>query len=186
MRLKLVPLDTKIDFFRIWKATFSISILLMVLSLVAFFSMGLNFGIDFRGGTSIRTEAEQPVDVGAYRSALADLGLGDVAITEVFDPSFGPDQNVAMVRIQAQDEEEAVTPQTIGEIRTALQAVDETLTFASVESVGPKVSGELIQSAIIAVTLSLAGILVYIWLRFEWQFSLGAVAALTHDVVLTL
>jgi preprotein translocase subunit SecF len=148
--------------------------------------IGLSFGIDFRGGTSIRTEAVQPVDVGAYRGAIAPLGLGDVAITEVFDPTFGPEQNVAMIRIQAQEGQESVSPEVVAQIAAALQALDPSLRFTAVESVGPKVSGELIQGAIIAVSMALLAILFYVWVRFEWQFSIGAVAALVHDVVLTI
>ena len=185
-RLKLVPQDTSVDFFRFWRYTFGGSVVAMVLSLLVFAIVGLNFGIDFRGGTSIRTEATQPVDVGAYRNAIAPLGLGDVAITEVFDPTFRPDQNVAMVRIQAQEGQESVTPEVVAQVQSALQELDETLRFTSVESVGPKVSGELIRSAIIAVTMALAAVLFYVWIRFEWQFSVGAVAALVHDVVLTI
>ncbi len=109
-----------------------------------------------------------------------------MSITEVFDPSFAEDEHVAMIRIQAQDGQESVTEQVITKIETALKAVDPTITFPLVESVGPKVSGELIQTAIIAVAASLAAILFYIWLRFEWQFSVGAVAALAHDVILTI
>ncbi|MGP9790030.1 protein translocase subunit SecF [Roseinatronobacter sp. NSM] len=186
MRLKLVPQDTTIDFFRYWKVTFGASLIAMLISVIAFFAMGLNFGIDFRGGTSIRTEAQAPVDIAAYRGAIAGLGFGDIAITEVFDPAFAADRNVAMVRIQAQEGVEAITPEQIGAVRDALQALDPTLSFAAVDSVGPKVSGELIQSAVISVVLALAAVLFYIWLRFEWQFSVGAVAALVHDVVLTI
>jgi preprotein translocase subunit SecF len=166
--------------------TFGASVVAMVASLVIWLVMGLNFGIDFLGGTTIRTESTQAVDVGAYRDALGPLGLGDVAITEVFDPTFAPDQNVSQIRIQAQPGAESVTPETIEAVRAALQAVDPSITFPSVESVGPKVSGELIVTALIAVSASLAAILFYIWLRFEWQFSVGAIAALIHDVVLTI
>jgi preprotein translocase subunit SecF len=113
MRLHLVPQDTKWDFLRWGPAALGLSGVLMAVSVVLFFVMGLNYGIDFRGGTTIRTESAQTVDVGAYRDALAPLGLGDVSITEVFDPGFGPDRNVAMVRIQAQEGAEAVTPETI-------------------------------------------------------------------------
>ena len=186
MRLRLVPKETSIDFFRFWKGTFGASMAAMILSIVLFAVIGLNFGIDFRGGTTIRTESTQTVDVGAYRDAITPLGLGDVSITEVFDPTFGPEQNVAMVRIQAQEGEESVSVEVINAVEAALQAVDPSITFPSVESVGPKVSGELVRTAIIAVALAIAAVLVYIWLRFEWQFSLGAVAALVHDVVLTI
>ena len=186
MRLRLVPEKTNFDFFRFRTVTMGLSIVAMIASLVLWLTVGLNFGIDFRGGTSIRTEATQPVDVGAYREAVGQLGLGDVSIIEVLDPSFGPEQNVTMVRIQAQEGQESVTADTLDEVEAALKSVDDSLEFTSVESVGPKVSGELIQTAIIAVTAALAAILFYIWLRFEWQFSVGAVAALFHDVILTI
>ena len=186
MRLKLVPQDTAINFLGSWRYTFGASVVAMVLALMAFLMIGLNFGIDFRGGTSIRTEASQPVDVGAYRDAITPLGLGDVAISEVFDPTFGADRNVALVRIQTQEGAESVSPEIVAEVERVLQAVDASLRISSVDSVGPKVSAELVQSAILAVVAALAAVLIYIWLRFEWQFALGAVAALVHDVVLTI
>ena len=186
MRLKLVPENTSYDFFKYQRLTFGASAVAMVLSLVVWLTMGLNFGIDFRGGTTIRTQSTEAVDIAAYRDAIAPLGLGDVAISEVFDASFGEDQNVAMLRIQAQNEEESITPETVAAVEAALREVDPSVTFQSVESVGPKVSGELVQTAILAVLTSLGAILVYIWLRFEWQFSVGAVAALFHDVILTI
>ena len=108
MRLRLVPKETQWDFFRYWKMTFGASMAAMVGSILIFLIVGLNFGIDFRGGTTIRTESTQAVDVGAYRDAITPLGLGDVSITEVFDPTFGPDENVAMIRIQAQEGDESV------------------------------------------------------------------------------
>jgi preprotein translocase subunit SecF len=186
MRLRLVPQETNIDFFKYARLTFGGAVVAMVLSIGIWLAMGLNFGIDFLGGTTIRTQSAVAVDVAQYRAALAPLDLGDVAITEVFDPTFGPDENVAMIRIQAQDGAEAVTPATIAAVEAALVAMVPDISFPSVESVGPKVSGELIQTAIIAVLASLAAILVYIWLRFEWQFSVGAVTALIHDVILTI
>ncbi len=186
MRLRLVPDVTKIDFFAQARLTFGASVVAVILSIVVFFLIGLNYGIDFRGGTTIRTESAQPVDVGAYRAAIAPLDLGDVSITEVFDATFADNQNVAMVRIEAQDGEEAITPETIQAVEATLQGVDPSITFPSVESVGPKVSGELIQKAVISVLLATLAILIYIWLRFEWQFAVGAVAALVHDVALTI
>lgn len=185
-RLKLVPEHTTIDFFKAQKITFGISTLLAILSVVVLFMNGLNFGIDFRGGTTIRTESAQPVDVAAYRAALSGMDLGDVAITEVFDPGFRADQNVAQVRIGAQDGVEAVSPDTIRAVEAALQTVDPSISFPSVESVGPKVSGELIQTAIYAVLASLIAISIYIWLRFEWQFAVGAIISLIHDVLITM
>lgn len=186
MRLKLVPAETNWDFFSRWKIWLGISALLVVVAFASFALQGLNYGIDFRGGTTIRTESAQPVDVGSYRDALAALELGDVVISEVFDPTFGPDQNVAMVRIQAQEGQEAVSADVIETARVALADVAPDIKFVSVESVGPKVSGELIRTAAIAVVLAIGAVLIYIWLRFEWQFALGAVTALVHDVVLTI
>jgi len=186
MRLKLVPTTTNWDFFSKWKMWLGISAALIVVSLASFALQGLNYGIDFRGGTTVRTESTQPVDVAAYRDALASLGLGDISITEVFDPNFREDQHVAMVRIEAQEGAESVTVETIGVVQDALRGIDPGMQFPSVESVGPKVSGELIQTAAIAVILAIAAVLFYIWLRFEWQFAVGAVLALVHDVVLTL
>lgn len=186
MRLKLVRDNTSIDFFakaRIW---LGISLVMMVVALGSFLIQGLNYGIDFQGGTSIRTQSEVVVDVASYRAALVPLELGDVSITEVFDPSFEANQNVAMVRIQAQAGEESVTNETITAVQDALRGVSPNITFPSVESVGPKVSGELIQTAFVAVALAVVAILLYIWIRFEWQFAVGAVLALTHDVALTI
>jgi preprotein translocase SecF subunit len=185
-RLRLVPEKTNINFFAIQWATFGTSIFMMVASVVLIFTMGLNFGIDFRGGTTIRTESTTPVDVGAYREALSTIDAGDVSITEVFDPSFRDDQHVAMVRLSAREGEESVTPEVIAEVEAALQAIDPAITFPSVESVGPKVSQELITSALLAVLAGAAGILFYVWVRFEWQFAVGTVAALVHDVLVTV
>ena len=186
MRLKLVPTITNYDFFsRSW-VWFGISGILMVVALVSYLLQGLNFGIDFRGGTTIRTESTNEINVATYRDALAPLDLGDIIISEVFDPTFDVDQHVAMIRIQAQDGEEAVTSQMTRDAFDALSTVDATIKFVSVESVGPKVSGELIQTAVIAVILAISAVLFYIWLRFEWQFAVGAVLALVHDVLLTI
>jgi preprotein translocase subunit SecF len=186
MRLRLVPKDTNYDFFSRSKLWLGFSALLMIASVLSFLSQGLNFGIDFRGGTTLRTDSAQPVDVAAYRGALQQLNLGDVTITEVFDPNFRDDQNVTMIRIQAQDGQEAISSEIVEAARAALSVVAPDIVFVSVESVGPKVSGELIQTAVIAVVLAIGAVLVYIWLRFEWQFAIGAVAALVHDVLLTI
>jgi preprotein translocase subunit SecF len=185
-RLRLVPEKTNINFFAIQWVTFGASIFMMLASLVLVFTVGLNFGIDFRGGTTIRTESTSPVDVAAYREALSTLELGDVSISEVFDPSFRPDQHVSMIRISARDGEEAVTPELIAEVEMALETVDPSISFPAVESVGPKVSQELITSALLAVIAGAVGILFYVWVRFEWQFAVGTVAALIHDVLVTV
>ena len=186
MRLKLVPKNTSWNFFSRSKLWISISIILVVLSLISFFVQNLNFGIDFRGGTSIRTESSEPVNVAAYRNALSSLDLGDITISEVFDPNFEDDQNVAMIRIQAQPGQEAATSKLVENSLQKLKGVSKDIKFVSVESVGPKVSGELIRTAIIAVILAISAVLFYIWIRFEWQFAVGAISALIHDVILTI
>lgn len=185
-RLRLVPEKTNINFFRLQWVTFGISIAAMVASVILILTMGLNFGIDFRGGTTIRTESSTVVDVGAYRDALSGIDAGDVSITEVFDPSFREDQHVAMVRLSAREGDKSVTPEVIADVEEALRKIDPAITFPSVESVGPKVSSELITSAILAVVSGAAGILLYVWFRFEWQFAVGTVAALVHDVLVTV
>lgn len=186
MRLRLVPKETNWDFFGHPKLWLGVSVVLILLSIASFMVQGLNYGIDFRGGTTIRTQSATVINIADYRDALVPLDLGDVTITEVFDPQFRDDQKVAMIRIQAQDGEESVTADVTARIEAALQVVVPDIEFVSVESVGPKVSGELIQTAVIAVVLAIAAVLVYIWLRFEWQFAVGAVAALVHDVLLTI
>jgi len=184
--MRWVPDNTNIDFFKVAKITFGGSVVALVASIIITLIMGLNFGIDFRGGTTIRTESSQPIDIATYRAALTPLNLGDVSISEVFDVSFGPDRNVAEVRIQAQGGDEAVTIEMITAVKEALKAVDPNMQFPSVESVGPKVSGELIWSAVLAVTVSTLAITFYVWLRFEWQFAVGALVSLVHDVGITI
>ncbi len=186
MRLRLAPEKTNIDFFRLQWITFGGSAVLTVVAILLWIFMGLNFGIDFKGGTTIRTESTQKVDVGEYRQALSGMALSDVVITEVFDPTFGPEKNVALVRIAPLEGIEAITPEGIAAVETALRQVDPAMTFPSVESVGPKVSGELVWTAVMAMIAATFGILLYIWLRFEWQFAVGAVLALVHDVFITI
>ena len=185
MRLKLVPDNIKINFFQSTRLTFGASVLAMVISIFLFFFNGLNLGIDFLGGTTIRTDAQTSVDVGAYRSALKPLDLGDETVTEIFDVTK-PDLNAAQIRFEAQSGEEAATVEVIRAVKAALLSLDETITFPQVESVGPEVSGELVQAAITAVLAAIGAVLFYIWLRFEWQFSVGAIAALVHDIVITI
>lgn len=185
-RLRLVPVKTNIDFFSLQWVTFGASVVAVVLSLLSVAVLGLNYGVDFKGGTTIRAETTMEPDLAAYRAALEALELGDVTITEVFDPAFRADQHVTMIRISAQEGDEAVSADTITLTETALQQVDAEVKFTAVESVGPKVSNELIWKALLAVAAGAAGIWIYVWLRFEWQFAVGTVAALIHDVVVTV
>ena len=186
MRLKLVKENTEFNFFKRWKVWIGLSAILIVFSIVSTMILGLNFGIDFKGGTTIRAESGQSIEVGAYRSAMEPLQLGDISIAEVFDPTFRSDQYVVQIRIQTQDGQEAVSSNVVIEVQKALRNIAPDITFPSVESVGPKVSGELIEAAVWAVLIAMTVVLIYIWLRFEWQFAVGAVGAILHDIILTI
>jgi preprotein translocase subunit SecF len=185
-RLRLAPEKTNIDFFKHQWLTFGGSMMLMVLAFAAWGVMGLNFGIDFKGGTTLRTESVNAVDVGAYRKALEGLPIGDAAITEVFDTNFSPDQHVAMVRVSSAEKDEAIAPEALIAVKEALVKADPQLRVVAEETVGPKVSGELVWTSVIAVAVTSIAIMAYIWLRFEWQMALGAVVALLHDVFITV
>ena len=180
MRLKLIPDDTKIDFMGFRRIAVAFSIVLIVASLAVTALQGLNFGIDFKGGIMIEARTEGPADVGAIRSAVSDLGLGDVAVQ-----GFGAPQDV-LIRIGVQEGDGNAQMQVVGQVEAALQEAIGGIETRRVEVVGPKVSGELVQQGALAVGLAVFFMLIYIWLRFEWQFALGAVIALVHDVVLTI
>ncbi|MEL6126716.1 MAG: protein translocase subunit SecF [Pseudomonadota bacterium] len=189
MRLKLVPQETKLDFMKPSGIALAFSGLMMVASLVLFFVLGLNYGIDFRGGSMLMVETPEPVAVGEYRDLLSGLDIGDTSVTEINDPAAeltGAAQNAAMIRIEQQDDDPAIQADTIKLVSDALKDRFDGLLILSTESVGAKVSGELIQAGILAVVAAISAVLFYIWLRFEWQFSVGAVAALVHDIVLTI
>jgi len=179
MLLKLVSDTTKIPFMAFKKIAAAISIIGIIASIVSLFVFGLNLGIDFKGGTLLEIRTEQPADIGDVRSTLNALDIGEVAVQE-----FG---NPRDLLIRLSTDSEAETQMTVIEIAT--QALEQQFTEVEVrrvEVVGPKVSGELFQEGMIALGLALLAILVYIWLRFEWQFSISAIAALFHDLILTL
>ncbi len=185
MRLKLVKDDTKIDFFRFTRLTFGLSVVLFLFGIGDFFYQGLNYGIDFRGGTLIMAETPEKEEVSTVRETLSDLNLGDISVTEVSDPA-GTARNAVMIRIEQQDNDAAIQQEAIANVQDALSERFPGIIWLQTDSVGAKVSGELIQAGVIAVILAIAAVLFYIWLRFEWQFAVGAVAALVHDVVLTI
>ncbi|MEL7028060.1 MAG: protein translocase subunit SecF [Pseudomonadota bacterium] len=187
MRLKLVPENTHLDFIQWRRIAFIGSLIALIGSAVVFFSMGLNFGIDFRGGVTVEIEASEPVDLGRVRGAVSGLGLGDVKVQE-----FGsPREIVVFVELQEADStedgaEENVQQAAAETVKTTLrELLGDDISIKREEIVGPKVSGELVQRGALAISLAIAFMLLYIWLRFEWQFSIGAIAALVHDVLLT-
>tara|TARA_B110000971_G_C20035074_1_gene513723 strand:+ start:2132 stop:3052 length:921 start_codon:yes stop_codon:yes gene_type:complete len=177
--LKLVPAKTSITFIKYRNLAMGLSILLMVASIGVFFSNGLNFGIDFKGGTLIEASAEDAVDIGALRDRLNAMDLGEVQIQE-----FGKDTDV-LIRI-AEAEGAVDASQDLTAVQLLRDELAEDFDVRRVEIVGPQVSAELIQTGILAIVVAISSMLIYIWFRFEWQFSVGAVLALVHDVVLTI
>ncbi|MCU0831047.1 MAG: protein translocase subunit SecDF [Rhizobiaceae bacterium] len=176
--LKLVPDNTKLGFMRLRNWAFAFSILTTIGTFVALAVTDLNYGIDFRGGSMIEVQSKAEVaDVGAIRGALSDLNLGDVQVQE-----FGSPRDV-LIRIESQDDSEAGQQAAIANVRAALEADYE---VRRVEVVGPTVSGELTRNGIIGVTVAMLLILIYIWVRFEWQFAVGAILATGHDVIMTV
>ena len=177
--LKLVPAETKIDFIRLHIASFIVSVSLVIASLGLFFTQGLNFGIDFKGGTLIEIGTNGPADIADLRDIIGSLDLGEVQIQE-----FGSPEDV-LIRVgeKADATDNAENLSAVDQIRNALP---EDVTFRRVEVVGPQISGELVRAGFLAVTVAIGLMLFYIWLRFEWQFSVGAVLALIHDIILTI
>lgn len=176
--IKFVPDETRIPFIKVRVLAFIISGLLMLGSIGLFFTAGLNYGIDFRGGTLIEVRSKSgPANLADMRAKLGGIGLGDVQIQE-----FGEPEEV-LIRIEQQPGGDANQQVAIQKVKGTL---GDSVEYRRVEVVGPTVSGELIQSGTIAVLVALFSVLLYIWFRFEWQFSVGAVAALVHDVTLTI
>ena len=153
------------------------SFLLIIFSLLILLLKGLNFGVDFKGGTLIEIRTVDSVRISDLRDAFVNMNLGDVTVKK-----FGK-KNDYLVKIEKKSTDENF----ISEINETLSSkVGSEVNFRRVESVGPKVSNELLKDGLLAITLSLAAMLFYIWIRFEWQFSLGAIIAIVHDVIITL
>ena len=172
---------SSIDFLKGKYVAFITSIILILLSIGLFFLNGLNFGIDFKGGTLIEIETQNKIEISEVRSSLNSLSLGDIQVQE-----FGSDKNL-LIRIEQQQGGDQIQQNVLEIVKQKLMNdISETINFRRTEVVGPKVSGELIQSGTIAILVAVFAMLIYIWLRFEWQFSLGAVIALLHDVILTI
>jgi preprotein translocase subunit SecD len=176
---KLVPEGTKLNFMGGRKIAALCSAVLVAASVAGAAILGLNFGIDFRGGTMLEVRTEQAADIGKIREVVNGLGFGDVGVQEFGDPRD------VLIRIEAQegvDANKLVEPTVMAALQEAIPDIEK----RAVSFVGPAVSGELLQAGIIAVTLAVLAVLFYIWMRFEWQFGLAAVIALAHDVALTI
>ena len=150
---------------------------MFILSILFIFFKGLNYGIDFKGGTLIELRSDN-TDASTIRTLLNNMDLGDVNVKK-----FGQEGDYLIKVEQKEDDNNKIIPKIKKNLSDNLTAE---VNFRRVENVGPKVSSELLQSGIIAISLSLAAMLFYIWIRFEWQFSIGSIIALFHDVVITL
>ena len=202
MFLKLVPDQTDIKFIKLRFIALAVSALLFVGSIIALLTIGLNFGIDFRGGVTIEVADAEPIDPSEVRSVVQGLGLGNVNVQSIRD--FAGSEEAIVVFVEQQqasaesgdDDAPAADLDTANEnaqqdaarlVQDALRGLlGDNMEIRKVDVVGPTVSGELINKGITAVVLAVMMMLIYIWLRFEWQFSVGAIVALVHDVVITL
>ncbi len=176
--LRIVPDNTHFDFTRFRRISFPISALLSIVAITLFFTHGLNFGIDFKGGTLLEVQSKSgSADIGAMRATLSTLGLGDIQLQQ-----FGGPADV-LIRVAEQPGGDAAQQVAVQKVRGALgDAVD----YRRVEVVGPRVSGELLAYGMLGLMLAIFAILIYLWFRFEWQFALGAMIANVHDIVLTI
>jgi len=175
--LRFIPADINISFIPKRIMFFIFSAVLITSSVGLFLTKGLNYGIDFQGGILMEVRTDKAADISVMRTTLGNLGLGEVALQE-----FGQPTDV-LIRVQRQEGGEGAQQVAVEKVKAALgSGVD----YRRTEFVGPKVSAELFWDGVMAVSLAILAILVYIWFRFEWQFGLGAIVALTHDVLSTI
>lgn len=180
-KLKLVPAETKLPFLKSRFIAFAVSAVLMVVSAVMFFGPGLNKGIDFEGGIMLEVGMTTAPDLSTMRSSLGGLGLGQIALQ-----TFGAPDDI-LIRVQRQEGDAEAQKNAVEIVKAKLEAdFGSDISYRRIEFVGPTISAELVDTAIQAVLVAVVAILIYIWLRFEWHYSVGAIAALVHDVVLTI
>jgi len=178
---RLVSDQTNVRFMAGRRTAFFVSITLIIASVIAFGIKGLNYGIDFRGGILIEVQVPAGASIGTMRERLGSLGLGEVTLQE-----FGAPDDI-LIRVERQEGGEVAQLAAVAVVKDSLaEDFGADLDYRRTEFVGPKVGAELISSGIKAVISALLAMMAYIWFRFEWQFSLGAVAALLHDVILTI
>ena len=179
--IRLIPDDTSIPFMRVRSWTFGLSAALVVVSIILFFVRGLNLGIDFVGGSTIEIRTPPPAaDIARIRQVVGALGLGDVSVQEFGEPTE------VLIRFEEQPGGEEAQRAAQERVEKALKEAIPGVEIRQTNYIGPKVSGELARDGTLAVTLAVLLVLVYIWFRFEWQFGVGAVIALVHDVTLTI
>ena len=175
----IFKISKNIKFSNYYKKMIILSSMLIFLSVLTLLIKGLNLGVDFKGGTLIEVRSENTkINIAQIRQSLLKMELGDVAVKK-----FGK-ENDYLVKIEMTDSDNVNFIKSINDkLSSDLGSV---MNFRRVENVGPKVSNELLRAGLLAITLSLAAMLIYIWIRFEWQFSLGAIIALLHDVIITV
>ena len=176
--LRIVPSDTNIQFINKRFIAMVLSAFLVAASLGLYVSKGLNLGIDFLGGIMLEVKTKGTANIGDLRSRVGSLGLGDVSLQEFGEP------DVVMIRLQRQEGGDNAQQVAVGKVKAALG--DTVAEYRRTELVGPTVGAELQESAFLAVLAAIGAILVYVWFRFEWQFGVGAIVALAHDVLTTI
>jgi preprotein translocase subunit SecF len=176
--LRIVPDDTKFDFMRFRRISFPVSAVLSIAAILLYFFHGLNFGIDFIGGTLMEVQSKSgPADLAKMRSTLGGLQLGDVQLQQFGTP------NDVLIRVARQPGGETAQQEAVAKVR---QALGDEVEYRRVEVVGPRVSTELLAYGTMGLITAIFAILIYLWFRFEWQFALGAMIANVHDLVLTI
>ena len=176
--IKLIKLDTSINFLSKTKLFVSLSLIFIIASIFLLFSRGLNFGIDFNGGTLIEVQKiSGNAEVSEMRARLGQLDVGNIQLQE-----FGKKTDL-LIRVEQSSDEEGAQQAIISKISEVVEVDYE---IRRIEVVGPKVSSELIKKGIIAVITAVISVLIYIWFRFEWQFGIGAIFALVHDIIITI
>ncbi|MBI2719409.1 MAG: protein translocase subunit SecF [Rhizobiales bacterium] len=175
--IRFIPDDTKIPFMRLSRFGFFVSGLLSLAAVLLFVFVGLNYGVDFKGGTVLSIRTAQPANIEELRGKIDTLGFGGAEIQEFGSP------NDVLIRLPAVEGGDKAQQDAVAKVKEALGPGIE---FRSVEVVGPKVSGELTEQGIIAVVTAIIAIMIYVWFRFEWQFAMGAVLSLLHDVLITI
>ncbi|MBX9828396.1 MAG: protein translocase subunit SecF [Xanthobacteraceae bacterium] len=176
--LRIVPDDTKFDFMRFRRISFPLSAVLSILAIFLYFNHGLNFGIDFVGGTLMEVQSKAgPADLAKMRSTLSGLGVGEVQLQQ-----FGAPTDV-LIRLAQQPGGEDAQQAAVEKVKGAL---GDSVEYRRLEVVGPRVSTEFLTSGTLGLMAAVVAILVYLWFRFEWQFALGAMIANIHDIVLTI
>ena len=177
LRLKFVPENTAFDFLQQIRVAAAFSVILLLASIGLFFGKGLNLGIDFRGGILIEAQSQTSAEITEIRSGLSRLDLGDFSLQ-----SFGSERDI-LIRVQRQEGDETAQ---IAAIQLITETLGESFDIRRTEFVGPTIGAELAEKGILAVCCALIAIFVYIWFRFEWQFSIAAIIALSHDVISTV